>query len=447
MSVPKPSFYNPLDQSQIEYVPSDLESINDSEVEPERPTGSQRSFSNAESIGSYSNHSKLYPDASKKSSLHLDELSLRKKISGQISEHSDVYTLSRMSSATTRSSLLQRVRYRIVLKLKPRERTLIRDSWAIILNDDSTNNIAAYSRAKQAKQAKQKATNAMHSPQKTRIGMGHSRQDSSHSKDVAELKIGVRSNAFTSSLFCSQFYANLLSMEPQLEQMFPSTKHQAVAFAGVLTAAINHLENLQLLENFLNGLGKRHARILGIEAPHFELMGVAFLRTLQDRFGVHCTVELEEAWSKLYSYLANSILQFGIDPILHIRPEEDTLELPVPNLVEATPKTVINLKQHTQADQQSLGASISSGEESSRRSQKEVLRKGHGDSPAVSSPAKRSTMYATSAGSGTAATPSPAKKPYRFDIGKKAQQYKRPDVRKSFSKSTISDSNKDCIVM
>ncbi|CDH08229.1 uncharacterized protein ZBAI_00011 [Zygosaccharomyces bailii ISA1307] len=448
MSIPKQPFYSPLDQSQIEYVPSDLESVNDSEQD--HPLGSLRTLSQTDSVGSYSDSNKVHVDGFQgKDASILDDVPLRRRFSEQISEHSDVYTLSRMTSATSRSSLQQRIRYRIVLKLKPRERNLIRDSWAMILDDDSTTDITALTKTKQIKQ---KGMFTMRSSLKAR-GLGQNRQSSSQETSGAETKSGVRSTAFSSSLFCSQFYANLLAAEPQLVQMFPSTKHQATAFAGVLTAAINNLENLQALENYLNGLGKRHARILGIEVPHFEVMGVAFLKTLQDRFGVHCTVELEQVWSKLYSYLANSILQFGIDPVLHIKPEENVLELPVPNLVKSTPKTVINLKNSRQSDEISLATSFSSAEASSRKGQDEATTANQTSSVFTSNRTRKSTISTTSvvstaaATSSTAATTSSTKKPRKFDISMKTQQYKRAEVRKSFGRATTFESNKDCIVM
>ncbi|CEP25146.1 unnamed protein product [Cyberlindnera jadinii] len=125
-------------------------------------------------------------------------------------------------------------------------------------------------------------------------------------------------SSFASSLFCIQFYSNLMAMEPELEKMFPSIKHQAMSFSGVLSTAIINLDHLDKLDDYLNNLGKRHARILGIDPPHFELMGAAFLKTVQDRFGHSLTLAMERCWARLYTYLANSILQGGIDPILRV---------------------------------------------------------------------------------------------------------------------------------
>lgn len=121
-----------------------------------------------------------------------------------------------------------------------------------------------------------------------------------------------------SSLFCHQFYTNLLGLDPTLESFFPSIKHQAASFAGVLQMAILHLEDLSALDDFLDSLGKRHSRVLGIEAPQFDLMGAALIKTFADRFGRKFTPLIEDVWVKLYSYLANTILENGTEDVLNI---------------------------------------------------------------------------------------------------------------------------------
>lgn len=128
----------------------------------------------------------------------------------------------------------------------------------------------------------------------------------------------IESSIIASSLFCRQFYFNLLSKDSELEKMFPSIKHQAVSFAGILTFTISQLENLSNLSEYLSKLGKLHARILNIEAPQFQLMGEALIQTFQERFGKKFNKELENLWIKLYLYLANTLLQYGIDPVLKL---------------------------------------------------------------------------------------------------------------------------------
>lgn len=117
------------------------------------------------------------------------------------------------------------------------------------------------------------------------------------------------------ALFCSQFYDNLISMDPLLEEYFPSLRHQAVSFCKVLNSAINNLEDVHVLDDYIVKLGKRHSRILGIKTVGFEVMGMAFMTTLQDRFGSFFTLELKNLWGQLYSYLANCMIKAGKDPM------------------------------------------------------------------------------------------------------------------------------------
>lgn len=109
-------------------------------------------------------------------------------------------------------------------------------------------------------------------------------------------------------------------MDPKLERLFPSIKHQAVAFAGVMSLTISQLENLSTMNDYLEKLGKRHSRILGIEPAMFEMMGEALIQTFHERFGNKFSHDLEILWIKLYLFLANSLLQFGIDPVLKLNP-------------------------------------------------------------------------------------------------------------------------------
>lgn len=128
--------------------------------------------------------------------------------------------------------------------------------------------------------------------------------------------IGTSGSTVASSLFCHELYSNLLTKSPGLKKLFPLIKHQAVSFAGVLSLAITQLENMSNLDDYLVSLGKRHLRMLGIEAESFQLMGEALIQTFHERVGDKFDQELEELWIKLYLHLANLILQFGIDPVM-----------------------------------------------------------------------------------------------------------------------------------
>ncbi|KAI5961534.1 hypothetical protein KGF57_001659 [Candida theae] len=129
-------------------------------------------------------------------------------------------------------------------------------------------------------------------------------------------------SSMASSLFCRQLYSNLLTLAPELELLWPSLKHQAVSFAQVMQMAIANLEDLSILDPFFEKLGKSHARIFGIEPPAYEIMGEALIQTFNERFGSRFTIELEVLWIKLFLYMANSILQFGLDPVLRLHRTE-----------------------------------------------------------------------------------------------------------------------------
>lgn len=126
----------------------------------------------------------------------------------------------------------------------------------------------------------------------------------------------INSIRFKGSTLCCEFYNNMIRLDPNLIKMFPSIKHQAVAFATVLSFTINQLEDLKNVENYLMSIAKKHSRILGIKPYMFELMGKALLQTFSERFGVNYFEKYEHLWIELYLYLSNTLIYYGIDPVL-----------------------------------------------------------------------------------------------------------------------------------
>lgn len=227
--------------------------------------------------------------------------------SQQYKKEDSTYELIRMDTRVSLESYYveqTQEQYKVQLNLDQRQIELIRYTWNKMLLEESTdldNMPGAFT------------NNTTTSSNKKMV------------KNKTNTKI--ESSTIASSLFCRQFYFNLLSKDPELEKLFPSIKHQAVSFAGILTFTISQLENLSNLDEYLSKLGKLHARILNIEAPQFQLMGEALIQTFQERFGYKFNKELETLWIKFYLYLANSILQYGIDPVLKLsRYESNTTE-------------------------------------------------------------------------------------------------------------------------
>ena len=219
--------------------------------------------------------------------------------------------------STTSSSLMDPRMLKLELHLTEREIELIRDSWFIMLNDDlSPQTMAAfYGKLRQNKKISLTANLITNE----KFNVMNQQYEENRKRLIKDKSIPYQiSNTSTieGSLFCAQFYENLIAMDQNVERMFPSIRHQAVSFSGVLNTAVDNLENIHVLDSYLRGIGKRHSRILGIKPAYFETMGKAFIRTFQDRFGIFFTIELEDIWSRLYSYLANGMIAFGVDPVL-----------------------------------------------------------------------------------------------------------------------------------
>lgn len=213
------------------------------------------------------------------------------------------------------------LQFRVSLTLSKREIELIRYSWHEMLMDQpGVTKKAKPTNIPGAFPVFGKASNSGNSS-----GTSGNGNNSGNGNGTSGMPGVTRTSAarVASSLFCRQLYANLLSMDPNLESLFPLIRHQAVAFSGVLSFAVSQLENLSTLDDYLMSLGKRHSRILGIEPASFELMGEALVQTFHERFGNRFSHELEILWIKVYLYLANSILQFGIDPVLRLNDDSN----------------------------------------------------------------------------------------------------------------------------
>ncbi|KAG0669738.1 hypothetical protein C6P45_003372 [Maudiozyma exigua] len=249
------------------------------------------------------------------------------------------------------SSILNRPTEKIELKMTKKEKILIICSWNLILNDDLTDNdLKKFSHM--ASMLEKQPEHEHSYEHKHHISSSTMEEDESSSSDdiLNAFLTETNPNKYNSSsflnssssssrtapilrdtdfnrkqyddtnisksLFCTQFYDNLVNIDQQMEQAYPTLRHQAVSFTILLDSAVQNLNNIKKIDEQLKRTGKRHTRILGIDNGKFEVMGRAFIMTLQDRLGDYFTTELDRLWSQLYSYLADSLLMYGIDPVL-----------------------------------------------------------------------------------------------------------------------------------
>ncbi|ODV58261.1 globin ASCRUDRAFT_10311 [Ascoidea rubescens DSM 1968] len=134
-------------------------------------------------------------------------------------------------------------------------------------------------------------------------------------------KINSLSEVFSSIQFWNEIQNNAFLINPELNGFLPPPSHQAIYFTGILRMAVLNSEDLSVLVDYLGGIGRRHGIIFGAEPNFFQDLGVAIMRTLNERFGEAFSPEIEHVWISLYCFLANTMIDAcNIDTIL---PEEE----------------------------------------------------------------------------------------------------------------------------
>lgn len=311
---------------------------------------------------------------------HLSRTESLFKSNNKESSYNNDYDSSESADVT---SILHRPTKKIELKMTKKEKILIICSWNLILNDDLTDiDLKKFSHMTSMLE---KQPEHEHSRDNKRHLADKMMQDgvSSSNDDILDsFLLGNNKDKYSSSsiltnstsnsrtlpilrdtdfnrkqyddtnisksLFCTQFYDNLINIDQQMEKTYPTLRHQAVAFTILLDSAVQNLNNIKKIDEQLKRTGKRHTRILGIDNGKFEVMGRAFIITLQDRLGDYFTTELDRIWSQLYSYLADTLLIYGVDPVL--KPEmthESTSNLSSSNSLDFDAPGIVTTQQES----------------------------------------------------------------------------------------------------
>lgn len=100
------------------------------------------------------------------------------------------------------------------------------------------------------------------------------------------------------------FYQNLFNADPSLKPLFKGDMHeQGKKLMQMIGAAVDKLHDLPTLVPILQGLGKRHSGY-GVEDAHYQTVGAALLKTLGQGLGDDFTAEVKEAWTTVYTVMA-----------------------------------------------------------------------------------------------------------------------------------------------
>ena len=103
------------------------------------------------------------------------------------------------------------------------------------------------------------------------------------------------------------FYGKLFELDPALRPMFTSDiKEQGKKLMTMINMAVRGLDNLDALVPAVQGLGKRHVGY-GVKDEHYATVGAALLWTLGQGLGPDFTDEVKEAWTVVYTLLAETM--------------------------------------------------------------------------------------------------------------------------------------------
>ncbi len=101
------------------------------------------------------------------------------------------------------------------------------------------------------------------------------------------------------------FYKNLFEADPSLKKLFKGdVEQQAAKLMQMITAAVGKLHDLDTLVPILQQLGQRHVGY-GVQTAHYDTVGAALLKTLEQGLGAAFTPDVKQAWAQVYGVMTS----------------------------------------------------------------------------------------------------------------------------------------------
>ena len=105
------------------------------------------------------------------------------------------------------------------------------------------------------------------------------------------------------------FYARLFELDPALRALFRGNMHeQGKKLMSMLARTVALLDQGETLVPMIRSLGARHAGYGALE-EHYATVGAALIWTLQKGLGPEFTPAASDAWTKAYSFIANTMIE------------------------------------------------------------------------------------------------------------------------------------------
>lgn len=105
------------------------------------------------------------------------------------------------------------------------------------------------------------------------------------------------------------FYSKLFMANPSLRNMFPKKMdEQYNKLIDMLSVIIARLDRMDELNDDIAAMARRHVHY-GVRPAHYKLVGNALLWTLRQGLGQDWTLDVEQAWTKCYANLADTMMR------------------------------------------------------------------------------------------------------------------------------------------
>jgi hemoglobin-like flavoprotein len=105
------------------------------------------------------------------------------------------------------------------------------------------------------------------------------------------------------------FYQNLFQADPSLQSLFKANmEDQGRKLMQMIGAAVGKLNDLESLVPILQNLAQRHVQY-GVQNSHYDTVGVALLKTLEQGLGTAFTNDVKAAWAEVYGIVADVMIK------------------------------------------------------------------------------------------------------------------------------------------
>jgi len=103
------------------------------------------------------------------------------------------------------------------------------------------------------------------------------------------------------------FYDRLFETAPEVRELFPTEMgEQKKKLMQMIGVAVQNLRNADVLVPAVQALGERHVDY-NVKDEHYDSVGGALLWTLEQGLGDGYTPEVAEAWTTVYTVLADTM--------------------------------------------------------------------------------------------------------------------------------------------